>query len=107
MKQRLNSLVSKLRHKTFEWIIEKEIFERLFPHLEREKNYGYPFMTDQEMATATSDLNVESLFRKLERKTHRMPKAYGEAFRHIMYRDIHSRLSNYHALAERRVNPSV
>ena len=101
-----SSFVAQMRRKFFNWRLNREIFEKIFPHLEREQNHGYPFLTDDEMNAQTEVLDVQALLASVERQTGRLPRAYGEAFRHIMHRELQERLSLYAEVAKRRTKPA-
>ena len=100
---KLKLFFTQLRQKSFKKRIDREIFDRIFPHHRGEKNHGYPFRTREQMNAQTDALDVQSMFDDIERHIHNMPDAYGESFRHIMHRDLHERLSMYEQLAQRRV----
>lgn len=100
-----SSFIGRMRRKFFKWRLNREILERLFPHLEQEEDHGYPFMTDEEMNTQTEALNVQALLERVERQAKKLPKAYGECFRHVMHRDLHERLNLYARFAEREAQP--
>lgn len=102
-----SSFIGRMRRKFFKWRINREIFDKIFPHLEWEQNHGYPFHTDAEMNAQTESLNVQALLDDVERQTKKLPKAYGEAFRHIMHRDLSVRLNWYVAEARRRTHPKT
>ena len=100
------SFTKRVTQRLFRWRTDREIFERIFPHLRREKDCGYVFVTDEEMNRQTEELGVHELLDTIEQQVLRMPKAYGESFRHVMHRDLHERLSMYELVAKRRVKPS-
>lgn len=101
-----SSFVARLRRRFFNWRLNREIFERMFPHLEREKNHGYPFASDEAMNDETQALDVQALLETVECRIRKLPKAYGECFRHIMHREIHERLRMYEEVAIRRTKPA-
>jgi hypothetical protein len=112
MKNRIKSFFIGLRQNLFEWRLDSEIYGRIFPHLENERDHGYPFHSDEEFQKFCEDGEVKALpfVREIERDITRMPKGYGEAFRYILYRDIktrggmpRSRGMLYQLLARRRV----
>ena len=43
----------------------------------------------------------------IERTAAKMPKAYGDAFRYIAYRDLNERMKMYLEIAERRIQPET
>jgi hypothetical protein len=101
-----------IRRKFFVWRIDREIHDRIFPHLEKDRDYGYPFNSDEELQKFCADRKFLHLpfVRDIELDIARMPKAYGEAFRYILYRDLErrsnmpsERMKMYQVLAQRRV----
>lgn len=84
-----------------------EIHDRIAPHLEREKDYGYPFGTAEEMDAQTRSLDAQPILDAIERHIRNMPTAYGKAFRHIMHRDLHQRFRMYEHEARRAVQPKT
>ena len=103
--QPTGSFFTRLRQRLFRWRTDREIFERVFPHLRGEKNHGYSFDSDAQMETQTEEFKVQALFdgEAIEQQIRNMPDAYARSFRHIMYRDLQSRLSMYEQVARRRV----
>jgi hypothetical protein len=101
-----SSLFVRIRQRFFKWRLSREIFDRIFPHLEREQDHGYSFQSDQEMKAQTAALNAEALLKSVERQIHKLPRAYGESFRHIMHRDLCDRLSMYADEAKRQTHPT-
>jgi hypothetical protein len=100
------SFFARLRQMLFQWRIEREIFERIMPHLQREGDHGYPFGTDEEMNVQTDELDVQCLLDTIEQHICNMPKAYGESFRHIMHRDLHEDFLMYEQVARRQIRRS-
>jgi hypothetical protein len=94
-----------MRRKFFKWHLSREIFDKIAPHLQAEKNHGYPFHTAAEMNAQTDAFNVKALLDDVDRQTKVLPTAYGEAFRHIMCRDLYGRLNDYAAEARRHMHP--
>ena len=107
----LLSFLTNLQSKFLKWRVNREIFERVFSHLEQEKDYGYPFKTDAQLEAVTDNLNVQELLREAEECIARMPAAYGRSFRYIMHRDLRRQVLQYHLLAKwegrARINPTV
>src|SRR5689334_17391546 len=93
------------RQRLFDYFLNLEIFDRIFPHLEQEKDWGYSFHTDQEMNEETEENHAEALLESIELQITRMPKAYGDAFRFVMHRDLSKRLRMYEQAARRRIQP--
>ena len=97
------SFFTRIRQKLFDKRLNREIFHRMFPHHRGERDYGYPFDSREEMNVQTDELGIEALLDTIEGQIRRMPKAYGESFRHIMHRELHQRLNKYEQAARRRV----
>lgn len=102
-----SSWLARMRQKVFKWHLSREIFDKIFSHLESEQNHGYLFRTDAEMNAQTEALNVQAVLDDVERQTKKLPKAYGEAFRYIMHRDLCERLNWYAAEARRHTHPAT
>src|SRR5207237_849753 len=97
------SFFARMRQKLFNKCLNWEIFDRIFPHHQGEKNCGYPFRTRQQMNNQTNELDLESLLDTIEEHINNMPDAYGESFRYVMHRDLHARLSMYEQVARGRI----
>jgi len=102
-KKPIISFFARATCKFFDKRINREIFDRIMPHLQREHDYGYPFDSREEMRTQTEQLNPEQLLAQIEEHIQNMPTGYGEAFRYILHRDLHERLCKYQSLARRRM----
>ena len=74
---------ARMREKWFKWKLNREIFDQIFPHLQHERNHGYPFQSDAEMQRLTTDLDLQGAFEQLESQIQRMPAGYGASFRHV------------------------
>jgi hypothetical protein len=96
---------AKLRFKLFVWRIDSEIYNRLFAHLEGERDCGYPFATDEQMDAQTKARDIRAFLDLIDQQTKEMPKAYGEAFRYLMQRDLYNRVQEYAKLVQRRIPP--
>ena len=100
----VGSFFTRMRQKFFDWRINLEIFERIFPHTLGEKDCGYSFRNNAEMDSKTEELNAQELLDTIERHARNMPEGYGKAFRHIMHRDLNKRLLMFEKVARRRVS---
>jgi hypothetical protein len=109
MKQIIRKFFASIRQKLFEARMEREIYFRIFPHMNQEADHGYSFDSKDEMVRAhirgrlQTSLDVDLI----ERAAARMPEAYGDAFRYIVYRDLGRRMERYMELAERRIQPET
>ena len=101
------SFFTRLRQKLFKWHLEWEIYNRIAPHIHGEKDCGYLFDCEAELCKESLEghINTQLNLEIIERQADHMGKAYGEAFRYIMYRDLNMRLLMYLKLAQRRVPP--
>jgi hypothetical protein len=99
------SFFSRMRYKFFDWRINREIFVRMFPHLQREKDHGYSFNSHAEMEAQTEELDVQPILDQIEDHIRNMPKGYGRAFRLIVHRDLNERFRMFEKVARRRVQP--
>jgi hypothetical protein len=103
----MKNLIATLRQKWLMWKIEREIYGCIFPYLRKEKNGDYPFRSDKELQKIIlhGKLDAQLHLATIERQADEMGKAYGEAFRYIMYRDLNKRMLRYARLVQKRVPP--
>jgi hypothetical protein len=89
--------------------LEREIYGQVAPHLNRERDCGYPFASFDEIEAMAAQGKRELLERieLIERQAEHMGKAYGDAFRYIMYRDLNRRMLPYLNLAQWRIAPEL
>lgn len=87
--------------------INREIYGRLFPHLNAEQDHKYPFVNDRELVAHTETLDIQAALEKAERQISELPEAYGRCFRYAMRREICEKLRAYTALANCRTEPNV
>jgi hypothetical protein len=99
------SFFAQLRQKYFQWRVNHEIFERMFTHLNGDRNYGYSFENDEQLKAQTELLDVQALLDSIEAQARKMPKAYGQCFRHILHRDLQARLRMYEQIGRKRIHP--
>jgi hypothetical protein len=109
MKNVIGKLILNINNILFATSVDREIYNRIFPHLEHEKHCGYSFGSDEEFAAQRkcdrSEFN--RLVRSIEYNADRMPKAYGEAFRYIAIRDLKARAEMYEQLAHEQIQPET
>lgn len=98
-----------IRRKLFAARINREIHQRIFPQLNGEANHGYPFVSYDEMVRLHihSGLNAQIQFDMIERTAAKLPKAYGDAFRYVAYRDLNERIEMYLDAAKQRIQPET
>jgi hypothetical protein len=105
----IGKFVAFLRQTFFCTRLEREIYSRVAPHLNHERNCGYPFTTFEEIEAMAAQGKRELLERIeiIERQAEHMGKAYGDAFRYIMYRELNRRMLQYLNLAQWRIAPEL
>ena len=98
-----------IRRKLFNRRVNREIFDKIFPHLNGRANHGYSFGSNDEMVRLhiRSGLDAQMKFDMIERTAAKMPKAYGDAFRYIAYRDLNERMKMYLEIAEEHIQPET
>ena len=103
----IRKFVSNLRQKLFAWRIQREIYQKIFPQLNREADHGYPFDSQDELVKLHihGHLAAHGTLRLIEQAAGRMPRAEGDAFRYLAYRDLNERMARYLQLAEQREHP--
>jgi hypothetical protein len=99
------SFFGRVHEKFFDWKVNFEIFNRIFPHTQGEKDFGYPFNSRQEMARQTQTFEVEMLMREIAEMLQTVPQGYAQCFHHVMDRDLSERLRIYKEMLRRRVTP--
>ena len=100
---------AKIRRMYFNWRINREIFNRISPHLRNEGNYGYPFRSRDELVAAhiRGGLDAHVKFNMIEWTAAKMPRFQGDAFRYIAYRDLNERMKMYLEIATECVQPET
>ena len=98
-----------IRRKFFNRCVNREIFDKIFPQLNGEADHGYPFKSNGEMVRMhiRNNLEVGLNLRLIGEAASKMPKAYGDAFRYIAYRDLNERMKMYLEIAEERIQPET
>jgi predicted component of type VI protein secretion system len=81
----MKKFIANLRRKLFNQRVNREIFDKIFPHLNQEANHGYPFDSDDEMVRLHIRNNLQAglNLRRIGEVAAKMPKAYSDAFRYI------------------------
>lgn len=97
--------IANIRRKLFNWRVNWEIFQKIFPHLRKDADHSYPFGSENEMVRLHIRNNLEAglNLRRIGDVAARMPKAYGDAFRYVAYRDLNEFMERYLEIAEERI----
>src|ERR1039457_3787851 len=105
MKKIIGKFFVNIRQKLLNQRVNREIFQKIFPHINKEADHGYPFGSKDEMVRLhiRSGLDAQMKFDMIERTAAKMPKAYGDAFRYIAYRDLNERMKMYLEIAAERI----
>jgi hypothetical protein len=105
MKKSIQSFVAGLRQRFLMWRLEREIYGQVFPQINGLHDHQYPFRTDRELVDARihATLDARLYLGVIGAQADAMGKAYGEAFRYLMFRDINARLRRYVQLVQSRV----
>jgi hypothetical protein len=105
----MKKLIANIRRKQFNRRVNREIFDKIFPHLNGEANHGYPFKSDDKMVRLHIRNNLQAglNLRRIGEVAAKMPKAYGDAFRYIAYRDLNEFMEKYLEIAEERIQPET
>jgi hypothetical protein len=109
MKKIIGKFFVNIRQKLLNRRVNREIFQKIFPHINKEADHGYPFGSKDEMVRLhiRSGLDAQMKFDMIERTAAKMPKAYGDAFRYIAYRDLNERMKMYLEIAAERIQPET
>ena len=100
----IGKFIANVRRKLFEWRVEGEIYHKIFPHLNGRANHGYPFDSMDEMVSQHIGgiMDANDALHAINRAAAKMPRAEGDAFRYITYRDLNERMRIYLQFAKRR-----
>ena len=95
---------TKIRRWLFMQAVEREIYHKVFCHLNHEADHGYSFFTDNELLgqNVHEHIKLKQQCHALEAAAAKMPEAYGQAFRNIAFRDLNARMEEYIRLAKQR-----
>lgn len=109
MTQTIKSVLRSFQRIIFEWRLEQEIFNRIFPHLNNEGDFRYPFRSDEEILREVErqSKELDRSIIMIEAHAQRMPRAYGLAFRYVFYREIRRCVAQYEKVARERIKPKT
>jgi hypothetical protein len=109
MIKRIISFFANLGDNLFALSVEREIYHRIAPQINREKDFAYSFRSKPGLRDAALKGHEDFLanIKIIEWQAENMGKFYGEAFRYIMYRDLNNRIREYLHLAQWRVDPDL
>ena len=109
MKTNIGGLFSRINKWLFRERIEWEIYNQIAPHIHKEKDHGFPFGSPKELTgfSVSGGADAGRNLARIERTASTLPKAYGDAFRYIAYRDLNKRMQMYLELAEQSVQPQA
>jgi len=86
----IKSFFNNVSYTLFNLLTDREIYNRIFPHLQHEADHGYPFDSHEEMLQLCEDKELAAMpfVQSIERDIARMPKGCGQALRYILYREL-------------------
>ena len=100
----IRNWIAEMRRKSFIARTEREIYLKLFPHLNGEADRGYPFTDDQGLARARVEaaMSFRDALVRLEHASRKMPQAEGQAFLYLAICDLNERTAMHLEFAEER-----
>ena len=86
----IEKFLAKIRRKQFADNTEREIYHKIFSHLNGQADYGYPFSSDAQLEHKNKEdfYQLAKCLEEIYLAAGRMPKAEGEAFLHIAARNL-------------------
>lgn len=103
----IRKFIAERRRKASERRMEREI-SKIFSHLRQEADHGYPFKSDEELATSQvrGFYDASKAMEAVYRAAAKMPPAKGHAFRYIAARELNERLAMYLKFAQEQEYPA-
>jgi hypothetical protein len=105
----IEKFLATIRRKRFAQNAEREIYHKIFPHLNGRADHGYPFSSDAQLEQKNKEdfYKLSKCLEEIYLAAGRMPTAQGEAFRHIAARnlDAEMRMILLYASARKREQP--
>ncbi len=104
----IKKFIANLRRKLFTDRTEREIYHKIFPHLNQRADHGYPFSDQNGLFKASLDgsIGLRRMRLEFDQATRKMPEAEALALSYIAHRDLNERLAMYLKFAqEREYNP--
>ncbi len=100
----IRKFLAEIRRKAFTARTEREIYLKMFPHLNGEANHDYPFADDDGLARARVEaaMSFRNALVRLEHASRNMPQAEGQAFLYLALRDLNERTAMHLQFAEDR-----
>lgn len=103
----IGKFLARMRREKFAANISREIYHKIFPHMNGHADHGYPFTTDDELHKARLQGSIEmwKKLRELDSAALQMPDAECNAFLFIVNRDLEERIRMYLKFAHARKVP--
>jgi hypothetical protein len=103
----IGKFFARIRREKFAANITREIYHKIFPHLNGHADQGYSFSSDDELVKShlKGFYEMSKTIQQINLAAGRMPKAEGDAFRHVVARDINEQLRLYLKYANTRNSP--
>jgi hypothetical protein len=104
MKQKIGKFIAKLRKRLLTKRVEREIYHKIFRHINRHGDFGYPFSSGEGLLKSRLEgfIQARKTLHDIDRAAGRMQEAEGNAFRYIVARDLNERMEMYMQFAHER-----
>jgi hypothetical protein len=102
MKENIGQIQSVLSQLAATIRAERQVREKMFPHVRYMPNQEYPFGSRDEIITSYlhAALDLDADLQKIATTARRMPSPFGDMFCYMVYCDLHERMKLYQQLAE-------
>lgn len=100
----IGKFLTRVRREKFAANITREIYHKIFPHMNGHADHGYPFSSNNELykARLEGSTTVRTMLCDLGSAALKMPEAECNAFLYVANRDLEERLRMYIKLANAR-----
>ncbi len=85
--------------------IEREIYGKIFPQIENQIAWGYPFNSDSKLNVCLlhAELDARLQLQLIVHSAKHAPKVYDQALRYIIFRDLNARMAMYLEFLRQRI----
>ncbi len=103
----VGKFLARIRRKRFAANITREIYQKIFPHINDHVDHGYPFSSHDELETVRLKgyLSRVRASNEIELAANKMPEAEANAFLYIVNRDLEEQMRMYLKYANARKYP--
>ena len=102
MTKHIRKFFADIRERRFTARIRREMYCKIFPHLDRRADHGYPFSSNDGMVKEhlRGFIDTRLTLQAINLAAGKMPRAEGDAFRYIAFRDLNERMQMYLKFAQ-------